>query len=333
MIRDIATLANYVNVATNAAFEKLKPYIDEAALIVADQISPAQYNALANAYNSEPSEAGLSATDSAAINLIRPALANHAMALALPRLQFAIGTNGTLIISNETQKTAFPWQIEAAKNGYLAAADSHTDNLLAFLEANKNTYTLWASSEAYTEFKNCLVFNTAQFHAVRPIANSRRLFRQLKPHMLFVQDLEVSNTIGADYLAELLTQSASNSLTADNKLVVDSLRKAIINKAAAAGLLEGTLVADNEGLRINTSRSTEIPTGKETPDHRFDKRLNMLAQAYTNTGDSYLKSALDFLNTYASSSRYTTFFNSVKYVAPGTSTGFTNSSEWGIVGI
>jgi hypothetical protein len=333
MIRDIGTLQQFVNVDANSAFEVLLPFLKEAEKTISELISPEQMAAVKTAYTAATSDAALSADMLNLINYIRPVLANYAMQKAVPRLQFAVSTSGALITSNEFQKTAFSWQIRDAVDGYMNAGDGAADDLLEFLEANKTTYTLFANSSAYTEFKNCLVFNTAQFNAIRPINNSRRVFRLMKPYLMDVQDLLIKSAISEAYLNELLLQSKNNALTADNKTVLDLLQKAMCNMAASLALLEFTVTIDHDRATISTSRSTEIPSGKESPDNKYDKRIALIAAQWRSTGESYLKSAIDYLNKNASVSRYATFFSSSAYVDPSTDTRFKNDTSWGIVSI
>jgi hypothetical protein len=333
MIRDIETLGKYVNVDTNSAFEKLLPFLSEAEKLISDLISYAQFSAAKSAFDAATSDTALSADMLKLINAIRPALSKYAMALAVPRLQFAVGTGGTLVTNNTAQKTAFSWQINDAVNGYLNAGDLDADGLLEFLEANKTTYTLFVNSDAYTEFKNCLVFNTAQFNAVRPINNSRRIFRLFKPYLINIQDLLIKSAISEPYLNELLTQSKNNTLSADNKIVVDLLQKCMINLVASAALLEFTITLDRAGANISTSRSTEIPTGKETPDNKYEKRIGLIADKWKTIGEAYLIEVTTYLTANASSSRFVTFFTSPAYVAPENITAFKNDTSWGVVSL
>jgi hypothetical protein len=329
LFKDITAFKKYVEATLSLNFEDVLPSIDYIeSHVIKNLISDAQYTALNAAFSAAASETSLSANDLNLLKAVRLALANYAIAMAIPRLQIQVSSSGTHIMSDDRKKTAFPWQIKQAVDSYLDAGDGGADDLLDFLETNKATYTIWAASSSYTIFKDCFVNTTAIFNSIRPINNSRRIFLLLKPTMKLVQDKQLLGTIGKDYYDELLAEVFAGTISPDNVYPLSLVRNAVTYITCAIALYELAIRIDRDGVTITASRNTDEPQVKNAVDN---KALSPIAKNWMEAGEGYLRTLSDYLNKNATASMFATYFNSDKYRDPTLDEGrYTNDSNYGV---
>ena len=223
LFKTITEIKNHVPVNASFAFARISAFLSEVEQqIIIPLISQAQYDDINTAYNG----AGCSSAQQLLLDKIQPPLANLAFALAAPSLIISVGEFGIHITSTEDKKTPFEWQLREWQSRLENAGNSALDTLLTFLETNKTTYTIWAGSTAYPEFKEFFINTTTQFDDVVNIRGSRRLFIALKQAMKRVEDFKILPVIGQEYFDELKTQNAANTTTAANLLALALIRKA-----------------------------------------------------------------------------------------------------------
>ena len=81
--------------------------------------------------------------------LVQNALINFAYYIGADEMGLHITDAGIQIITDETHKQAFQWQVEAAKSSWLNKAYLFSDVVLQFLEQHISDFPTWKSSEAY----------------------------------------------------------------------------------------------------------------------------------------------------------------------------------------
>lgn len=323
------SLRDYIEVSVSLSLEDILPSINQASqTYILPILGKVQYDAVMSACEGAASDEDLTNDMKPLVNKVRLPLANYALAVAIPRLQTMISSAGVQINSNNSQKTAFGWQVKQAVESYLKAGDAAADALLDWLEENKLTYTDWAESSAYTVFKNCFVNTTAIFQAIRSINGSRKMFLQMKPYMEYIQDKHIKGTIGKEYYDELLAEIASGEITEENVVILDMIRKAVVNLASSVAAGEMSVSLDADGILVKSSSNADDNPQK---GNATEQRLGMLVNTWREMGESYLRELSDFLNSEATASVYATYFESSKYVSPATSTGiYSNPNSFNV---
>lgn len=326
LFKDEHTFGKYVEVSANIPFERLLPSIRVAeAKLTREILGSAQYAALHTAYQTASSENALTNNELNLLEAVRPAIANYTMALAIPRLQITLSGAGVHIQSDDKKKTAFAWQIKQGVDSFNIAGDFAADTLLDFLETNKATYTLWASSSNYTIFKECFINTTALYDSIRNIGMSRRVFMALRPSMKYIQDKYIIGALGEAYSAVLLAEVASGVFTGPNEKPLDLVRKAVAYLSSATAALEMSVSIDPEGILVRASSNADEPSIKAAV---ADNRLASLSAQWQKKGEEYIAELVAFLNKNASASDYVDYYNSDNYSDPSEGAPrFTNDSN------
>ena len=319
LFKTITEIKNHVPVNASFAFARISAFLSEVEQqIIIPLISQAQYDDINTAYNG----AGCSTDQQLLLDKIQPPLANLAFALAAPSLIISVGEFGIHITSTEDKKTPFEWQLREWQSRLENAGNSALDTLLTFLETNKTTYTIWAGSTAYPEFKEFFINTTTQFDDVVNIRGSRRLFIALKQAMKRVEDFKILPVIGQEYFDELKTQNAANTTTAANLLALALIRKATAHFTIAFSIPELPLIIEHDAITMKSYMSDVYK--KFRADTEF---ISALILQREQTGDTYLQQLRDLL--YATTANYTTFRDSTSYDPPSTTshTSFPNDEE------
>ena len=176
LLKNLTEVKQHISVNVTENIANITPYILQAEQqFIIPAISKEEYDLLDAAYNvTNPS---LTTFQTNLLKKIQAALVHYTYYLYLPVLQVQISSAGVQIVSTETKKTAFPWQIKELQASWLRSANVCMDDLLAFMEANKINLTQWPSTAAYTEYKELFITTTEDFHKQFSINNSRLVFK------------------------------------------------------------------------------------------------------------------------------------------------------------
>lgn len=330
LFRTIDEIKEFVEVSLQLNFEDLEPSIKIAEKkYLLPLLGKETYDLLVAAFDANPNLENVSADDNAKLLLnVRPVIANYSIAIAIPRLSVEVSSAGIHITSTDTKKTAFAWQVKQAQDSYFAAGDMFSDELLTFLEVNKATYTDWAASSAFTEYIDNLVYSTKTVDDIVKIASSRLLFLRMKPKLKMAQDFQLIDTIGSDYLDELMASLRAGVISDDDYKVIQMAQKGIIHIAASDVLREGIFSFDQDGVTLITNRNTDVIVGKDSAPAAVIERT---ADKWNDLGLAWMERLRVFLNANASSTVYATYFGSDLYEVPSTTTGgLTNDAAWSV---
>lgn len=128
---------------------------------------------------------------------IQESLAHFAFVLALPSMQVQVSEAGVHRIEDNTQLTAYKYQVEALTHSHTEQAWFAIDELLKFLEKNERDYAEWASSESSVILKSNFIQTADEFTQYADIQESRRLFYALKPTMRHIEESYIYSALGA----------------------------------------------------------------------------------------------------------------------------------------
>lgn len=310
----LGQIKRYCPVTMATDIDSLRPDIEYAEReFLLEVLGEEQYNALNDAY--EDGAGSLSSEHQALLDKCQGPIANLAYGIYMAVGQLDISESGVRIVTDEGHKTAFQWQIEDVKNNYFFHKGyRQLDWLLEFLEKNKASYPLWVNSDAYTVNKSFLVATTDEFQAVYDIKRSRRLFVKLWPFMRRVEHHEIKPNISPAYYEALMTEVRAGNVSDDNKDVVKLLQPAVVEltiaramEELASDLTELGIVKESAGVSGTTSKNI-------TPAPASERQRK--ADAAQRNGEAYLKDAVGYLQANASETKYTTFFESERYVKP-----------------
>lgn len=102
------------------------------------------------------------------------------------------------------------------------------EQMLAYLEANKATFTLWANSNAYTEINEVFLRNATEFDNVLTINSSRRFYRTIAGMIQIVERTKIKPALTSALYDTLRAAFLANTLsTIQAELLNDYIRPAL----------------------------------------------------------------------------------------------------------
>jgi len=309
LFKTIDEIKGFLPVNVSSTVENVLPFVNQAELAyIIPVLGQDQYDDLNDEYNAETPN--LSDDQEDLLEKIRAPLANFAYMLAIPSLQLHISDAGIRIANTDQFKTAFPWQIEDLKNSFMDAGYAGIEVLLAFLEKNKTTYTDWASSTAYTIFKDLFIVSTDEFNKWFNIGYSRRTFVALRPIIQRMQDFKIKPITCSVLYAEIKT-AINTGGTLDSKIraLLDFIQPAIAHASIARGISELAIRQTNNGLQVYGGSLIHLANVPQpAPDNHLaniQKQAQENADAYLKGLKKYLDDHVDHYPSYADSSCYT----------------------------
>jgi hypothetical protein len=356
---DLAEIKQYLSVSQNGSFSKMRPHIAAAEILyIKDLLGETLFNRLNDYYNSEESgstsasasgpptkppilggteysgstsgsietEASLAAL----LPLVQNALINFAYYVGADEIGLHITDAGIQIITDETHKQAFQWQVEAAKSSWLNKAYLFSDVVLLFLEQHLEHFPSWRSSDAFTENMDSLLYTTGQFNDEFFIRNSRRLFLALKPVIRSIESKYAVPTLSQAYYNTLLTSMRSGTISADDQVILKKIRTAIAHLSMAEAITRFSVEIFPEGVYSNLVSAFGTILAKN-PSNKFDK-ANAIS-SLTADGNAEIQAVQTYLDANASQVKYPLYFVSSRYKSPVTSPNrseFKNDAAKGI---
>jgi hypothetical protein len=263
--------------------------------------------------------------------LVQNALINFAYYIGADEIGLHITDAGIQIITDETHKQAFQWQVEAAKSSWLNKAYLFSDALLSFLESHKSDYPSWVSSDSFTEIMDSLLYTTRLFDDAFNIRKSRRLFLALKPIIRSIESRYAAYTLSQEYYDSLLALQRTSELKAEDNIILKKIRPAIAYLAMAEAISRFSIDIFPEGVYSNLVSAFGTIAAKN-PANRNDKAT--VIENLTAGGLAEMQGVQLYLDANASASKYKLYFESSRYVDPKVTVNrseFVNSKDKGML--
>lgn len=284
------------------------------------ELGTAQYDALITAYNLSVQ---LSPTAMSAAN---QALWNACVAALAPLSAWHYAGSNASELSDAGQRESAAdgwsgarlWVSNLQRDTWYAQGMKELDNLLTFLDENKDDYALWVAGTGYAGLKSNIMQTTAQFNEQVCINDSRSFFKKLKPTIKQVEFLTIRKYISATLYARLIEGLKEDDLTAQEQAVIDLLIPAIAHLTIGECKLPVQL--DTNG--VYKSATTTYASGKASDESAVDDSvLQGVMRQHAITGKQYLNEAVDYLNKTATASILSEYFESSLYEDP-TASGY-----------
>ena len=280
------------NVPINGSFtyDNVLPYVNEVERdFIIPVISRPQYIVLHAAYNAGTA----TAKQLELLSLLQIAISNFAFMLYIPTGQIQISDSGIHIISNETKKTAFEWQIRGAQRRFLNAGFAAIEPVYEFLEENKAEFPVWVASSAFSFFKESFINTAKDFTLyVDKMNNSRRMFMAVKSSIRRVEEFVIKNTIGIPLYTVLKAQILVGTISEDNKILLGYIKPAVAHLAFAQSIIDMALTIDEYGISVyNTNATLSV----DAIGPASSELLNNLLVSNNAAGEGYLDQLRRFL--------------------------------------
>jgi hypothetical protein len=321
-VRSASTI-NISNVLTN-----YEPYIDEAEQrFIKPYIGEAFYDLLEEVVNGSGS--GDNSQYDIILMRIRIPLALYALWIGTDELALSVGAQGIQTIQTDSHRPAMQYQIMNLKESWIARANLNMDLLLKYLEDHRSDFPEYIPVD-----NDLFIHNAKEFQKVIDIRESRRVFISLKPVIASIEKKYIRPTLGSDYFDELkgiLNGSGSSDISNDDQTILDLIRPALAHLTLERALQEISIDVLDWGVFETASNTFDKVQGKANANR---ERIGVMVDACQRDGEAELKELQEYLDTNASASKYTTYYNSDRRITPGTApedrVKFVNDKDKGI---
>lgn len=329
LFKDIEEIRKYVNISAGTNIETISPDITRMeSQVLRKYLGKILYDELCTEYDLH--QGNISEMEdylNALLLKARPAVALLSVLNAAGILSVQISDSGFQMLSSETYKQAFAWMKNDAREYLAQFGYVMIDEMLQFLEENKDDYPAWVNDEkAYTLGKRFIVVDALCFNDNININESRLTYAAFKPIMFRVESFDISPQITAALFNAIKAEIASATISEDTQALLNFLQPATACLSASKGLFELPLQITNSGVLMNYSKAFETQQNKETKVADTTDR-NTIARQWENDGKKWLQACIDYLNDTASETKYAAFYNSAQYKGNGKRpTPYTNES-------
>ncbi len=211
-------------------------------------------------------------------------------------------------------KTAYAWQVEKLLTSYIEKAYFCLDELIKYLNKNKEDFEAWATSSAYSLSREFFINTPDEFQQFVNIRESYRMLVVLKPSMRQIESGRIKNTVGKVLFDDLKDGILKDDLTADELELMPMLLPAVafLTMADSIENLNVELTADGGYVQSLAKNETTNIERKAADDVKLRSYYDKLKQK----GDGWLTELADYLNTNASPTKFAGYFSSDNYEDP-----------------
>jgi len=316
LFKTIGEFTQIVRMDSGIELKELLPHIEDAEEDwIIPEISQEQYDLLHSDYQDSADPATQMVPALYALLLkIQKSLAQLAMPYYLAKDNIQKSGSGFQMKSNDQSKQAFQWMLDDANISYAQSGFRRLDAVLEYMELNKGNYAAWTDSDAYTIFKSFYVNSTRAFHKTYHISMSRRLYKNLLPAQIVIEDQHIAPAIGEEFHNELKAAIMTSSTTAEEGVIIAKIQKAVVYLTIAEGL--PNLMVDITPRGILLIGTGTISTNARKADPIRDSILGKMTASAKINGANYLSEVVSYLNKMASETAYATYFASDLYEDP-----------------
>lgn len=252
------------------------------------------------------------------LRAVQAPLARLAVVNGVVTHQLSIDATGVHIMSTETSKTAFQWQVNQYQGLLQRRGLANLDALVLWLEAHRDDspeLRAWAASPAGQAHRRELFTHTSDFQLYENISKSRAVFEALGPVRRRLEGFELGPVLGPAFLAELREQVLTRTLTSENEnLLRTYVYPALASFTIGHAVPELGLALTGDGIDLTIARLDD--SNNKEADAGLDQLLQNKANQALLDGARYLRQLTSYLDRTASATRLATYFHSDAYTAP-----------------
>jgi len=220
------------------------PFVEQAELqYIIPAVGPELYNNLLP-------KTGLNAKQTALRRHLQRAISYYALLEALPFMTVFIGDSGTGETAASSTSPVRQWTYQKLEDAAAQKADTFLDLALKFLEINAADFTVWKNSLSFLVSRELFISSTDQLNKIIPIGGSRRAFLLLRNYIERAELLYIRAWTGPALFDELKAAQLADSLSADQKTLLQKINRALGNYALFEALPEIAVTITGQGIRI-----------------------------------------------------------------------------------
>lgn len=310
LINDKATLLKFVKIGFINDVSSMPDFNVAADRFLIPIIGQTLYDALIAEIESDPEVID----DIDLVNKCRAVVAPLAYLTQLAVIQAQITDSGIKTTNTENLQAAHRWEYNEVKEHLADAGAFAIENLLYFLFANKGDYDEWTGSEQYTDINSLIIKTAAEFNKLFTVSQPYRVWWDLRPTLLEVQDLFIKSTIGEEFFNELNEEEDPDD---NQKHAILLIKKAAAQFTIVKAIEKRSVRFSSYGFTTKVNGATTESPGADE-ERAPDNLLSALYNGCENAGNSYLIQLQEFLNKTASDTVFETYKDSQFYTPPST---------------
>lgn len=255
----------------------------------------AWYDAVMAKYHNTPGD--LSPDEAQALEYLRDAAANYAVAIILPANTAMLSTLGTVQQSPEGGAVQSPqWAWTAKLNDAVAMADAALDLLLAHMEkrvqAEDADFDLWKQAPEYNYKTADFIRLASELDEYLNIKSSRRTFISIVPFIRQVERHVIKPLLCADLYTALL--DIDNELSAVNKKLLPLIQEAAVYLGAYTAIPHHRINVEADGFRV-VSFTDQYTDRRNLTNNVHEAAVQALMQRCQEQGDAAIRELKNFL--------------------------------------
>lgn len=191
----------------------------------------------------------------------------------------------------ERTKSLYKYQEDNLKRYFLDTGMNSLDQVLEYLERYNEHFSEFHT--ALKQIKSHILPTAASFHAHYFINNSRLTFLRLQQHIQTVEDINITQAVGADNMRYIYSELQKTEPAPKVGKILPYLRPPIVYIASAMLMEESGADLTERGLYFKAQRST---SNSDYVMHASESRIIDLVRRNKELGQVYLNRLLKYLN-------------------------------------
>jgi len=225
LITSIDQFVKHIPTAAGTQFAAIEPFLEQAEKqIITQLVGEDLYQYL----ETEPIDTNL-------VMLASRLLCYTAYKDAIPFVDLIQTPNGFGVVSNSNVAPASKERVERLLEQCAKMINLSTDLLITSILETPLALAEWAKHRKFNNLTNCLFITGIDYANYSPENGSRVDFLKAKSNLLAAQKDDLSEAISIDYVAELISQQRSNTVTEDNAFVIENCKTILAKYAEPKG--------------------------------------------------------------------------------------------------
>ena len=216
LFKSINELQDYITVDISSDIRTMLPYIKQAEKYTTDIIGKTLRAKLIDVVHNNLEDENLSQL----LEFVRLPLANFAYLKAIAKLNINVGDAGFTVTVSSSLEPASQWRVQDFKESVENAGNDALEELIEFLEENRDVFPDWAESKAYSFQKQFFVNNAYEYEDALKYEISRLEFLKIRRFIHDAEQNQIKPAICSALFAKLKTQIKENNLSKPNKYLI-----------------------------------------------------------------------------------------------------------------
>jgi hypothetical protein len=302
LFKDTNKLQEFAEITTSMNFASIKTTIDR---IESNHIVPVLgatlYASLNTAYTNAAAESSLTTAQKNLLEKCRKVIGPLLGYYYAPLGELKFSDAGLRREETASSKTAFQYQVTNFREASLRNGETATELLYEFLETNKADYSEWTSSDAFKSYRSLFIKSGKEFNELFPSHSPYRNYYAMRSKMQDVEEQNIRAAIGDATFNALKTKDRATTpgFTDKETELIFKLKKAIANFTVSFAIPFLAVRIDANGITVNNSGPRTSRDEDAMRSNAADNNISNIITAANDTGTTWLKDAIKYLNDNA----------------------------------